>query len=402
MDLSLSADIAAVQDISAISSIPRVALETTGMGFAAVARVTEDRWMACEVLDLVDFGLKPGDEVPLKTTLCAEVCTAHAEIMIDHVAQDPLYADHHTPRIYGLQSYISASITFADGSFFGTLCAIDTKPAEIKDRAAHHMFKLFAALIGRHLDDRRLTQQVLADLAEEKAMAELREQFIAALGHDLRNPIAAVQSGTRMLLKKSQSEKGAFILQCMAQTAVGMETLVGNVLDLAHCRLDSGIGIELEFGRPLDETLNLVIEEVREIHPEIHPEREIDLRYDVSCDVPVDHRRLAQLFSNLLGNALVHGDKEQPILVRTAAVDGAFSLAVENGGEPIPEADRPRLFTPFYRGDASRTHGLGLGLFIATQITEAHGGRIDPHCIDKRTTFTMPLKPGKPALRVVE
>ena len=172
MDMSQDMDVRTVQEIAAIRSILRVVLETTGMGFAAVARVTEDRWLACEVLDLVDFGIKPGSEIPIKTTLCDEVRAAGAEIVIDHVAEDPAYAEHHTPRLYGLQSYISVPITLADGSLFGTLCAIDAKPAKIKDRAPHHMFRLFAELIGRHLDERGLTRRVLADLAEQRAHAK--------------------------------------------------------------------------------------------------------------------------------------------------------------------------------------------------------------------------------------
>jgi signal transduction histidine kinase len=400
MDMSQDMDVRAVQDIAVISSILRVALETTGMGFAAVARVTEDRWLACEVLDLVDFGLKPGSEIPIKTTLCDEVRQHHSEIVIDHVAEDPVYADHHTPRLYGLQSYISVPIHLADGTFFGTLCAIDPKPAKIKDRAPHHMFRLFAELIGRHLDERGLTRKALADLAEERAIAELREQFMAVLGHDLLNPVAAVQSGTRMLLKEPQSDRGKFILRYMAQTGAAMESLVGNVLDLARCRLGSGIELDLDHDRALDETLDPVIEEALEAHPG----RNIEISYDVAGDLKADHRRVAQLFSNLLSNALIHGDKDAPICVRAVVGGIEFSLAVESEGEPIAEGDRARLFQPFYRGDGSRTNGLGLGLFIASQIAQAHDGRIDLDCADGRTTFTfrMPLKPRKPALTVVD
>jgi signal transduction histidine kinase len=99
---------------------------------------------------------------------------------------------------------------------------------------------------------------------------------------------------------------------------------------------------------------------------------------------------------------LIHGDKDAPIRVRAVADGTEFSLAVENKGEPIAEVHRARLFRPFYRGDGSRTNGLGLGLFIASQIAQAHDGRIDLDCADGRTTFTfrMPLK-RPPKLTVV-
>jgi len=400
MDSSLHADVTAVQDISVISSILRVVLQTTGMGFAAVARVTEDRWLACEVLDQVGFGLKPGDELPVKTTLCDEVRGAHAEIVIDHVAQDPVYADHHTPRLYGLQSYISVPITLADGSFFGTLCAIDAKPVAIRDSAGHHMCRLFAELIGRHLDDQRMALSAQAELAEEKAMAELREQFMAVLGHDLKNPVAAVQSGTRMLLKEPQSDKARFILQYMTQTAARMSELAENVADLARCRMGAGVLLNIERERPLRETIEPIVEEACETHPE----RTIEARYLLHRDVPVDHGRIGQLLSNLLSNALAHGATDEPILVQASADADGFALSVENGGEPIPDAERARLFQPYYRGDATRTKGLGIGLFIASQIARAHGGRIELHCENGRTAFTfiMPLQTARPRLTVVE
>jgi signal transduction histidine kinase len=390
MSPSPDPDVMAVQDIAVLSSILRVVLETTGMGFAAVARVTEDRWLACEVLDPVGFGLKPGDELPIKTTLCDEVRAHHAEIVIDHVAEDPDYAEHHTPKLYGLQSYISVPITLADGSFFGTLCAIDARPVKLKDTAAHQMFKLFAELIGRHLDEQRITRQALADLAEAQAMAELREQFMAVLGHDLKNPITAVQSGTRMLLKEPQSEKGQFILHYMGQTAVRMNGLVDNVLDLARCTLGGGLHIDAKEERPLRETFDPLVGNTLTAHPG----RTIEAYYDLPHAVLADHERLGQLFSSLLSNALIHGEKDGPVVVRAATNETQLILSVENHGAPIPEQDRARLFQPFYRGDATRSKGLGLGLFIATQIAKAHGGHIDLRCEEGRTifTFTMPLK----------
>ena len=118
IDPDIAKDVAIVQDISAISSILKVVVQITGMGFAAVARVTEDKWIACQVLDEVGFGLLPGGELPIKTTLCDEIRDTRREIIIDHVSEDPLYAGHHTPEIYGLQSYISVPIMLA-----GTLVA---------------------------------------------------------------------------------------------------------------------------------------------------------------------------------------------------------------------------------------------------------------------------------------
>jgi GAF domain-containing protein len=124
-----SADIAAVQQIPEVEVILADVCRITGMGFAAVARVTDTRWVACQVLDKIEFGLNPGDELKIKTTICDEIRASGEGVYIDHVAEDPAWRTHHTPALYGFQSYVSIPIVLADGSFFGTLCAIDPNPS---------------------------------------------------------------------------------------------------------------------------------------------------------------------------------------------------------------------------------------------------------------------------------
>ena len=121
------------------------------MGFSAVARVTENRWIACAVRDGIGFGLKPGGELPVETTICHEIRQDRQGVVIDDVAQDPIFSGHPTPALYGFQSYISLPILRQDGSFFGTLCAIDPHPAKVNTPEIIGMFKLFAELIGLHL-----------------------------------------------------------------------------------------------------------------------------------------------------------------------------------------------------------------------------------------------------------
>ena len=131
MATDLSADIAAVQGIAAVPRILEVVCRSTGMGFAAVARVTEQRWVCCAVRDEIAFGLAPGGELELETTICHEIRQSHEAVVIDNVAEDAAYCGHHTPAKYGFQSYISMPIILADGTFFGTLCAIDPRPARL-------------------------------------------------------------------------------------------------------------------------------------------------------------------------------------------------------------------------------------------------------------------------------
>jgi GAF domain-containing protein len=146
------ADVAAVQSIPEVEAILERVCELTGMGFAAVARVTADRWIACQLLDKIEFGLKPGDELRIKTTICDEIRASGEGVFIDHVGADPYWRTHHTPAMYGFESYISIPILLADGSFFGTLCAIDPKPREGLANAVDEMKRMaaeIAAELGR-------------------------------------------------------------------------------------------------------------------------------------------------------------------------------------------------------------------------------------------------------------
>jgi signal transduction histidine kinase len=181
---------------AAVQSILEVVCRATGMGFAAVAHVTEDRWVACEVRDEIGFGLPAGGELPVKSTLCDTVRGTRDCIVIDEVAADPVFRDHHTPKIYGLQSYIAYPILLTDGEIFGTLCAIDPKPAKLDTPQTRGMFSLFAQLIATHVEKIRTTAETVTlerrvsdALAEKKVYADIVESSTAAvtaLGLDWR------------------------------------------------------------------------------------------------------------------------------------------------------------------------------------------------------------------------
>lgn len=384
-----------VKRIAGIAAVPTmldVVLRMTGMGFAAVARVTESRWIACHVLDPVGFGLRAGDELPLETTLCNEIRGHRQTIVFDDAMEDPQYRDHHTTRIYGLRSYISEPIILENGSFWGTLCAIDPNPAKAKNPEVLGAFKLFAELIAHHLDAGKRLESSSAALEQERALAELREQFIAVLGHDLRNPIAAIDAGTSRLLRDGWTDRSPVILNLMKSSLSRMSGLVENVMDLARSRMGDGISLSISED-DLVQTLQHVIDEVQVAHTD----RQIVASLNVPQVVAVDHPRLAQMLSNLLSNAIIHGSKDHPVRILAEARDGTLEICVTNSGTPIEKSLIDKLFLPFKRGDSKLgTNGLGLGLYIASQIAQAHAGRIDVSSNEEQTCFTfrMPVTAG--------
>ena len=125
------------------------------------------------------------------------------------------------------------------------------------------------------------------------------------------------------------------------------------------------------------------------------PNRRIEAEVALTSPVDCDRARIAQLFSNLLANALTHGAAGQPVWVRAAAGSGVFELSVSNAGDPIPTGTLERLFQPFFRASAQSDHqGLGLGLYIAAEIARAHGGTLTVASSPERTRFTLRMPRG--------
>jgi signal transduction histidine kinase len=390
MASSVQADIDAVQRIDAVPKILEVVCRSTGMGFSAVSRVTEDRWVCCAVRDEIAFGLVPGGELEIETTICHEIRQSGESVVIDHVASDETYCGHHTPAKYGFQSYISMPIMRSDGSMFGTLCAIDPNPAKLNNPQIIGMFKLFAELIAMHLDINERLDYSEANLFNERSTSELREQFIAVLGHDLRNPLASISAGADMLVRTPLNDKASRIVKLMQGSVSRMSGLIDNVLDFARGRLGGGLTIYRNVTEPLKPALDQVTDELRLSWPE----RPIAVDFSFAEPVNCDRVKVAQLYSNLLGNALTYGAADQPIRVRATSDSQVFELSVANSSAPIPPDVMSRLFQPFSRG-AVQPHqqGLGLGLYIASEIARAHGGTLDVSSTSDETRFTfrMPL-----------
>ncbi|HEY2649074.1 MAG TPA: GAF domain-containing sensor histidine kinase [Puia sp.] len=382
-------DVENISKIPIIPSLLEVICRTTGMGFAAVARVTEDKWVACSVRDEILFGLKPGGELILETTICNEIRQTHQSVVIDHVEKDKIYSDHHTPAMYGFQSYISVPIYKKDGSFFGTLCAIDPKPHQLNTPEILGMFNLFTDLISFHLQAIEQVSVIESKLKNEQITAGLREQFIAILGHDLRNPLSAITFSSELLLELQLDKEASSLVNIIKKSSGRMGRLIKNTLDFAKGRLGGGIGLNRSINEPLQPILEHVIEE----HQTVRPDVEIISRFDLKQPVFCDDSRISDLLSNLLGNALTHGKSNAPVYVEAAVRNGEFVMSVINEGDKIPENQIDQLFQPFARGKVKKGQdGLGLGLFIALEIAQAHGGQINvfSNDIETRFTFTMP------------
>lgn len=386
------AEIAVVNQIAAVPTILDVICAMTGMGFAVIARVTEERWVACAVRDDIAFGLEAGGELEVKTTICSEIRDTGEAVVISNIAEDGRYRDHPTAIRYGFQSYISVPIVLPSGQFFGTLCAIDPRPRRLERPEVIGMFRMFAGIIAFQFSAIEQIASSEATLIDEQKTSDLREQFIAVLGHDLRNPLAAISLGAEMLDRTPLNEKASRMVKIIRDSATRMSGLIDDVMDFARGRLGDGLTLDRVGNEPLAPLLRHVVAELQAVYPSRTIVSEIDVDRTLTCDPS----RIAQLLSNLLGNALVYGAPSQPVRVSAATNDTGFELSVANAGDAIPPAVLNRMFQPFARGAVQpNKQGLGLGLFIASEIARAHGGtlRVVSTAEETRFTFQMPPEP---------
>lgn len=303
------------------------------------------------------------------------------------------YETHIAPmlRLQGYVGELALDLLHADGSKIPVIA----NAAEKRGAHGEHLFTrltLFKAVERRSYEQTLLSARREAESAfrDEQDAAALREQFIAVLGHDLRNPLAAVAAGVDMLTRRETlSERGQLITSEMAASIARAKALVDDVLDLARGRLGGGIPIERS-----DQPIQPVLEQVGHELRAIAPDREIVAKFAIHHAVNCDHTRIGQLAANLLSNALTHGAPAKPIKLSAVTSEEAFVLSVANEGPPISEAALDQLFHPFFRGAARPSQqGLGLGLFIVSEIAKAHGGTVNVSSTEQETrfTFTMPL-----------
>jgi sigma-B regulation protein RsbU (phosphoserine phosphatase) len=340
-----------------------------------------------------------------------------------NVAARIFYETHFAPllRMQGFFNEVALDVTTASGERLPVLAnAVERRDAHGKllftrvslfqasQRRKYERELLTAqttatALATQHEHDKARLEARLEELVEERVhaqgqlleeqeSAELREHFIAVLSHDLRNPLASIIAGLRRLEREHLSEQGRTVVGSMNGSAKRMSDLINDVMDLARARLGGGIGLT----RLADQSLEPVIQQVVAELQASHPNAEILIDLALAEPAEFDPGRVGQLLSNLLGNALTHGTPDKPVRVSASSNESEVRIAVANAGEAIPESIRQRLFLPFYRGDAASSKGLGLGLYIASEVAKAHGGRIDVESssVETRFTFRMPNRHG--------
>jgi signal transduction histidine kinase len=251
---------------------------------------------------------------------------------------------------------------------------------------------------ARTADLARANEELARKQGELAQALAFREQVMGMVGHDLRNPLNVVRlSVASSLRRKDVPDETRRHLSRIDGAAKRMVEMIGTLLDFAHARFGASLPIAPE-PTDLAEVIRNVVEELRATNPD----RAVRIELDGDGHGRWDPARMSQVASNLIGNALTHGSKSEPVRVSVLGDDEVVVLDVRNRGPAIPAELMPVLFEPFRRGPAaerpSRFGGLGLGLFIARHIVLAHGGTIAARSTaDEGTTFTVRLPRAAPA-----
>jgi signal transduction histidine kinase len=381
--------VAAIGRIDAVPTLLKVLCEMTGLRFAAVARIAGEAWTACAVRDGLSLGVQPGSKLAFMASAGFDSQAARAPIVIEHAS-----AEHalNGPAFGSIKSFVSVPIIDSNGQYFGALFAMDSRRASLAEPRIVSMFKEFAALIASQLEHESVREREQTALLDERATSELREQFIAILGHDLRNPLQAVFASSELLERRLAEPALRVIASRIKTHARRMSSLIDDVLDFARGRLGGGIGLELADVEDVNTGLTTVIQELQDAQPECRIQSNISVNRSARCDLG----RLQQVVVNLLANALTHGRSENPVKITVGTDEHDLVLEVWNAGEPIPPESLAKIFEPFWRHSVSASrNGLGLGLHICSQIVRAHEGRISVTSTQENgTTFTVRLPLG--------
>jgi signal transduction histidine kinase len=231
---------------------------------------------------------------------------------------------------------------------------------------------------------KQLHSRLVATEVRLRIEAEFRERFIGMLAHDLRQPLGTISMSSQL---QQQSGGASKFIDMQQRAARRMQRMIDELLDFTRNRPETGIPIQ----RKMTDFAEVAAASVAEIGLS-HPDTSVTLSVEGACAGNWDADRLAQVCSNLIGNAIEHSFPNAPVGVALRGSSETVSLTVTNLGTPIPETVRATMFEPFRRGNSRQSSGgVGLGLHIVRQIVAAHGGTVGVESDESGTHFTVNL-----------
>jgi len=368
--------------LDSVAALLRVVCDISGLGVAIVAEVTEERWIACAVEDRVAFGLRPGVELDLTSTLCNHVRSSHDAVIISDVAHNPTYCDHPAPGLYGWKSYLSVPVFRPNGTFFGTLCAFDPQPApRLEQRAVIETLEGFARLLGELLAREEQRREETPGPRDEGDLQTLREQLLVLFEQELQPPLEALATST-LHADSADAQHWRAEARRLAERSA-------EAADFVRARLGHGLPLKPALVDGVNERLVELIATLQARFPDQAFRSELP---PLPAALRLDLSRLLQAMAALLEQAASHGEASGEIVLRGLIAERSYQLEVESNAAALDPATLGQLFQPaLIPVDTPQPDRLDLGLYLAREIARGHGGSLVARLERGRQRFILTL-----------
>lgn len=315
-------------------------------------------------------------ETPLETSICAHAILEEEFLMVPDTRVDRRFADNElvTGEPF-LRFYAGALLRSPEGFPLGTLCVLDTKPRQL-DAQQVAALRTLGLHVMTMLNLRRSNRELQATGERLQSVLAGRQRLVASIAHDLRTPLSVIQLGATTLASAPLSKVSRRTLSTrLRQASESMNDLVQDLLD--HESQEGGaLSVER---KPM--AVGTAITDVIELMHPLAEQAQVRLNYSAQGPVWVDAdgRRLHQVLTNLVGNALKFTPPGGEVRLELRPLPGAVEIAVSDTGPGIPREEHESIFDPYVRADRGDSYGAGLGLAIVRRIIEAHEGEVGVH-----------------------
>ena len=282
---------------------------------------------------------------------------------------------------FDLKSYISYPIINKKDAIIGHLSLMNAQPVHFDQNKLEILLPVCSDLIAidfKTVIERRNTRR---KLEQELNYSKNRELVLSSLAHDLNNPVSIVKVISQYLQGNIKDENQKSLLKKIEETSFRMKGIIDDVLDFSSIGLDYGF-IRVPDKQRMDSLIRQILTEFELLH-----NITLIANINLPIDIPCDHHKMGRAFTNLIGNAIKHGNPQQNIEINAFVQNEHFIFSVTNEISYPQSSDLTELFKPFVKG--TNSNGLGLGLFIANEIAKIHKGKITVNLEDNKITFNL-------------
>jgi signal transduction histidine kinase len=312
--------------------------------------------------------------------------------VVNDTIEHDIYRDVPSTKTFGVRALASIPLRNSEGQCIGAFCAVEFSPREWSAADIEFLSELAQASM-REIKLGMALRELRKKAEEARYAAMAREEFLARVAHDLRNPLSAATIGIALLEYAQLDEKEMRSLQTMRQVLDSMNAIVGDLLNISQ--FESGKFV-LRLARVDTPTL---LDDAAKVLEGLAENHDIILKAEISPSLPsvhADYERALRVFSNLVGNAVKFCQPGAAVTLSARAEDDFVRFFVKDEGPGIAPEHVHRLFDRFWQSDNADQRGLGLGLSIVKAIIEAHRGEVGVEStLGQGSTFwfTLPREP---------